>query len=135
MAEILSIRTLMKMHAFEHIPNDGAISSTDLAKKIGSQESLLGTLTHSFPRSSPSPPMSIQTRGIASNSSILARFLRALVALGILQQTENGDFAHTKNSRIYTSALGSFFQTMYVFRVDRLAIVKLQPRAECTFLI
>lgn len=42
MAEILSIRALMKMHAFEHIPNEGVISSKDLAAKIGAEESLVG---------------------------------------------------------------------------------------------
>lgn len=42
MAEILSIRALMKMHAFEHIPNEGSISSKDLGAKIGAEESLVG---------------------------------------------------------------------------------------------
>jgi hypothetical protein len=114
MAEILSIRALMKMHAFEHIPNEGVISSKDLAAKIGAEESLVGL----SPSVSTSPSTVVDTSPPIRQSCYIyeltgiARLLRALVALGILQQNEKGEFAHTKNSKIYTSALGSFFQTM-----------------------
>lgn len=43
MAELVSIRTLMKLKVLEAIPKEGSISLQNLAKSTGMQESLLGT--------------------------------------------------------------------------------------------
>lgn len=44
MAELIAIRTFIKLRVLEAIPKDGPISLEDLAKKTGVQDSLLGTL-------------------------------------------------------------------------------------------
>lgn len=48
MAELVAIRSLMKMRVLENIPLESAISLQELSKKTGAQDSLLG----SFPPSS-----------------------------------------------------------------------------------
>ncbi len=42
MAEVIAIRTFLKLQVFEAIPLLGAISLQDLAKVTGAQASLLG---------------------------------------------------------------------------------------------
>jgi hypothetical protein len=42
MAEVVAIRTFMKLKVLEKIPLEGSISLGDLAKATGAQESLLG---------------------------------------------------------------------------------------------
>jgi hypothetical protein len=49
MAEVIAIRTFMKLKVFENIPLDGSISLQDLAKATGAQESLLGNVNPSAP--------------------------------------------------------------------------------------
>lgn len=83
MAELLALRTLMKMHVFENIPSDGTISVPNLAQKTGAQESLL------------------------------ARLLRLMAAMGVLKQTEDDHYAHTQPSMVYLTIGGTFFQVMY----------------------
>jgi hypothetical protein len=48
MAELVAIRSLMKMRVLENIPLESSISLQELSKKTGAQDSLLG----SFPPSS-----------------------------------------------------------------------------------
>lgn len=42
MAELVAIRTFMKLKVLEAIPLEGGISVQDLSKATGAQESLLG---------------------------------------------------------------------------------------------
>jgi hypothetical protein len=44
MAEVIAIRTFMKLKVLEAIPAIGSITLHDLAKATGAQESLLGAL-------------------------------------------------------------------------------------------
>ena len=44
MAEVIAIRTFLKLKVLENIPLDGSISLQDLAKATGAQESLLGNI-------------------------------------------------------------------------------------------
>ena len=43
MAELIAIRSLMKMRVLENIPPEGSISLRDLSRKTGAQDSLLGS--------------------------------------------------------------------------------------------
>lgn len=45
MAELIAIRTFIKLKVLERIPETGAISLQDLAKATGVQDSLLGSIT------------------------------------------------------------------------------------------
>lgn len=42
MAELVAIRTFMKLKVLEAIPREGPISLEDLSKATGAQDSLLG---------------------------------------------------------------------------------------------
>jgi hypothetical protein len=42
MAELIAIRTFIKLKVLEAIPTTGSISLANLAEKTGAQESLLG---------------------------------------------------------------------------------------------
>jgi hypothetical protein len=44
MAELIAIRTFMKLKILEKIPLNGSISVQELAKATGAQESLLGNI-------------------------------------------------------------------------------------------
>jgi hypothetical protein len=48
MAELITVRSLMKMRVLENIPLESSISLQELSKKTGAQDSLLGL----FPPSS-----------------------------------------------------------------------------------
>ena len=51
MAEVVAIRTFMKLKVLEKIPLEDSISLRDLAKATGAQESLLGDyILPAFPR-------------------------------------------------------------------------------------
>jgi len=90
MAELIAIRTFIKLKVFEAIPATGSISLQDLAKATGAQESLL------------------------------ERMARILVATGFLDQTlpDGGDYKHTKFSLSYITSTpgpgpGKLFLAMY----------------------
>ncbi|KAL2753098.1 hypothetical protein ACRALDRAFT_1083559 [Sodiomyces alcalophilus JCM 7366] len=87
-AELIAIRTFMRLKVLDAIPPVGSISLSDLAKNTGVQESLL------------------------------ERMGRVLVVAGFLDQTEEdgGDYKHTKFSRAYVldkPAPGHLFLAMY----------------------
>lgn len=50
MAELIAIRTFIKLKVLEAIPATGSISLQDLAKATGAQESLLGSTKYDFPQ-------------------------------------------------------------------------------------
>ncbi|KAK1757099.1 O-methyltransferase B [Echria macrotheca] len=88
MAELIAIRTFMRLGVLDAIPKTGAISLTDLAKATGAQESLL------------------------------ERMARILVATGFLDQTlpTGGAYKHTKFSLSYLldrPSPGHLFLAMY----------------------
>ncbi|KAH8660019.1 O-methyltransferase-domain-containing protein [Xylariales sp. PMI_506] len=88
MAELIAIRTFIKLKVLDAIPQEGAISIEDLSKATGVQDSLL------------------------------ERMGRILVATGFLEQSgpDGGDFVHTKFSRAYLldkASPGHLFLAMY----------------------
>ncbi|KAJ6444265.1 Sterigmatocystin 8-O-methyltransferase [Purpureocillium lavendulum] len=87
-AELVAIRTFIKLKVFDAIPLEGAISLPALSEATGAQESLL------------------------------ERMSRVLVASGFLDQTrhDGGDYLHTKFSRAYLldePGPGHLFLAMY----------------------
>ena len=46
MAELIALRTFIKLKVFAAIPESGSISLADLSKATGAQESLLGEYYH-----------------------------------------------------------------------------------------
>jgi hypothetical protein len=46
MAELIALRTFIKLKVFAAIPESGSISLADLSKATGAQESLLGEYCH-----------------------------------------------------------------------------------------
>ncbi|KAK0386964.1 hypothetical protein NLU13_5277 [Sarocladium strictum] len=88
MAELIAIRTFIKLKVLEAIPREGQVSLEDLAKATGVQDSLL------------------------------ERMGRVLVAAGFLEQSrpDGGDYMHTKFSRAYLldkPGPGHLFLAMY----------------------
>ncbi|UNI22032.1 hypothetical protein JDV02_007959 [Purpureocillium takamizusanense] len=88
MAELVAIRTFIKLKVFDAIPRQGAISLQGLSQATGVQESLL------------------------------ERMNRVLVAAGFLEQTQpdGGDYLHTKFSQAYLldePGPGHLFLAMY----------------------
>lgn len=85
MMELVTIRTLISMDVFKHIPKQESISSHELARVVGVEESLL------------------------------TRLLRMAVSAGILEQNSDKTFAHTKFSRAYAAEVGPrvAFQVFY----------------------
>lgn len=85
MMELVAIRTLISMNAFRYIPEQGSISSLELAQKVGAEESLL------------------------------LRLLRMAASAGIVEQLLDKSFTHTKFSRAYAAEIGTgiAFQVFY----------------------
>lgn len=85
MMELVTIRTLISLNVFRHIPEHESISSTELAQKVGADESLL------------------------------LRLLRMAASAGIIEQLEDKTFIHTKFSRAYAADIGTgiAFQVFY----------------------
>lgn len=85
MMELVSVRTLISMNVFKHIPKQGSISSLALAQKVSAEESLL------------------------------VRLLRMAVSAGIIEQLRDKTFAHTKFSEAYAAEIGTgvAFQVFY----------------------
>lgn len=85
MMELVTIRTLISMRAFQHIPEQGSISSIELARMIGVDERLL------------------------------VRLLRMAASAGIVEQLVDSTFAHTEFSRAYAAKIGTSiaFQVFY----------------------
>lgn len=79
MAELVALRTFIKLKVFEAIPTTGSISLAELSKATGAQDSLL------------------------------ERMSRILVATGFLDQTrpDGGEYMHTKFSKEYINLGGS----------------------------
>lgn len=73
------------MEVFKHIPQQGSISSSELAQKVGAEEPLL------------------------------VRLLRMAVSAGIVEQLRDKTFAHTKFSQAYAADIGTgiAFQVFY----------------------
>ncbi|KAF4442844.1 hypothetical protein F53441_11634 [Fusarium austroafricanum] len=92
-AELIAVRTFMKLKVLDAIPATGSISLQDLSEATGIQDSLLGPI-------------------------ISERMGRVLVASGFLDQTEpdGGEYKHTKFSLAYIldkPAPGHLFLAMY----------------------
>lgn len=83
--ELVAIRTLISLNAFQYFPQQGSISSLELAQKAGAEESLL------------------------------LRLLRMAASAGVIQQLSDKTFAHTKFSRAYAAEIGTgiAFQVFY----------------------
>lgn len=85
MMELVAIRTLISLNVFRHFPEQGSISSHELALKVGAEESLL------------------------------LRLLRMVASAGIVEQLPTKTFAHTKFSKAYAADIGTgiAFQVFY----------------------
>lgn len=85
MMELVTLRTLISLNAFRHLPEQGSISSQELAQKTGAEESLL------------------------------LRLLRMASSAGIINHLPDKTFAHTKFSRAYAADIGTgiAFQVFY----------------------
>jgi hypothetical protein len=85
MMELVTLRTLISLNVFKHFPEEGSISSTELAGKVGAEDSLL------------------------------LRLLRMAASSGIIEQLLDRTFAHTKFSRAYAADIGTgiAFQVFY----------------------
>ena len=76
MLELPALRTVLELGTLKHIPKEGSINITDLAKAVGSQESLL------------------------------ERMLRLLVGTGFMGQNDDLSYYHTKFSYAYSQEPG-----------------------------
>lgn len=101
--ELVALRTLQHLRAFEHIPPTGSISLATLSEATGAQESLLGQQFR--PRSQP----------IRNTDSLTERLLRMLVCTGFLTQHDNKEYSHTKFSLAFVPIPGPgvYFQMVY----------------------
>jgi hypothetical protein len=98
--ELVSLRTLLHLKAFQNIPDADSISLSALAERTGTDNTLLGTCD--CPR-------------VTGADLLLERFLRLLVCTKFLHQLENGKYAHTKVSRAFAQIPGPglLFQLIY----------------------
>lgn len=85
MLELVTIRSLISMNVFRSLPDQGSISSQDLSKSVGAEESLI------------------------------SRLLRMAVASQLINQLPDKTFTHTKYSRGYAAELGNgvAFKVLY----------------------
>lgn len=85
MLELITIRTLISMNVFRHLPDQGSISSQALSEIVSAEESLL------------------------------SRLLRMAVATQLVDQLPDKTFTHTKYSRAYAAEIGSgvAFKVLY----------------------